>query len=254
MLIRASDLPRIGVFASEDLMRRIVRRRVYRRRRLPKLSRHTIEIVPVKKWISYALQEKALVIGDRNCAYEIMRETFKMHSIVNGQSSYAGFPDRDAIAGSQRQLGRPRQEQENELDHSSDNSIETETMPEITDARNEGQLDSQHAVEPRDPAEESARIQQGASSSLESVPPQGTVVSGPNRCFSILIRRIANTARNDQLFRFLCRIVDVGWDGKIGMIAGSLMALIRNEEPEAYPLMADVSTSCSVSTTGQSPS
>lgn len=94
----ACGLPRMNIFASDDPTRKKYRRRVYRGRRHPKVSRQTAEIQPLRDWIRLAKSRNAILVSEEE-AYEIVRCSLETHTTVNGQGSYAGYPISEPSSG-----------------------------------------------------------------------------------------------------------------------------------------------------------
>lgn len=100
---KSSELPRMYIFASDDPSQTSYRRRVYKGRRLPKLSRQTTGMDPVRDWINYAIEQQALADPDTERAYDTFRQVLESHTLVNGQSAYPGYPSHENEGRNARQ-------------------------------------------------------------------------------------------------------------------------------------------------------
>lgn len=248
---KSSDLPRMYVFASDDPSRRSYRRRVYKARRFPRLSRQVTDIDPLREWIKIAIENEALSETDPEKAYEIFRQALETHTLVDGQSAYVGYPS-------------PECEHRNPLQSTSSTNIHVRDVNETAEEgqgseqpRNEGHEESDlvenqvgssgndaslqvqaRAAEQNDHGDHRGNMEAAESSSLEG---QGRVdVFQWNAKCQAVLHRVFETARNDKVFRYLCKISERSTDSKIGLVAGGILETFSESYLTKYPLLADL--------------
>lgn len=88
---KKTDLPWKSVREASIQNGPSVRKRVFKRRRLPKLNRQATDMKVVWGWIDAALDAKVLKVNTRDEAYELFRGYLRTYRLVNGQPRYDGY-------------------------------------------------------------------------------------------------------------------------------------------------------------------
>lgn len=231
----ADNLPRM--FISDTLGKRC-RVRIFRGRRFPKITRQATDMKGIWDWISCALSRNVLRNSNRAEVYDIIRGHLDDFNVV-GKRTKANYPS------------RPVAEQRSEHDSGAESPPETDpTRPEVNgDTAVEG-LPACPPAEEVPSAETTVAHEERNNAGQEftpttedrapELPVSPPIFSGNDLLLLSMVDKAIETAENDQLFLFLCRVDDENSECKIGLVAGRLLDRVKKQGTKVSALVMDV--------------
>lgn len=240
--------------------------RVFKYRRMPSLSRQISEMDPVKAWIKFAAQRKALHCSEED-SYATCLVIIGTYRNVGGACSYVGYPQlpaRPSYLSERAPVGAGSSDDENSGDGNNsvdavgaEQPVETERLSgsNTQDCEQDSlRLPSPGTFEAAESRDSPTDQRRGSGTSGNILAATDEDVASPKEVdaprealrdpFSQSTATMMETAYDDRTFLMLCLLFDDKLDIKFDFFAGIFLEKYRGGRPLVSPLVMDVLVYC----------